>query len=1249
MFLKEIILDGFKSYPNRTVVEGFDPYFNAITGLNGSGKSNVLDSICFVLGISNLSQVRVSNLQELVYKQGQAGITKASVTLVFDNRDRAQSPVGYEEYNEITITRQIIIGGRNKYMINGVNAQQNRVQNLFHSVQLNVNNPHFLIMQGRITKVMNMKPQETLSMVEEAAGTRMFEMKKISAQKTMEKKDKKVEEINKVLVEEITPTLEKLRSERAQYMKWSSNNTEMERLQRFCVAWDYINSEKAVSKCTEEIKGLHEQQDALKKQVETHSHIAQSYDTQIKDLVDQRAREMDGEFKNLEAKVADVSKELVKHTSTWTNKKETLETEEKQGRDQSTNKAQVESSLESKKLALTSAIQKVDEQDEATKRLQLSVEDLQNKYQAVLAGVQAQGDSDKTLAEELIESKRLLATSQSEMKQLGLQTSHLKESIKDKGSSIKSAEKEARSFLMESEKQSRELENAKAALEGLLYDPSVEKELQKEESIVINDLNRLREKIENLSTQLSGLDFQYSDPVRGFDRSKVKGLVANLIQVKMHEATRALEVVAGGRLYQVVVDSEQTGKLLLQSGNLKKKVTIIPLNKIRSTPISGQSVRRAQEIGGKENVYHALSLVGCDEEIQVALSYVFGGSLVCRDLDTAKTVTFHRDVMARSVTFEGDVFDPAGTLTGGSQPDTRSILATLHEYNDLKAASAEKEADLARIRSKLKEISTLAKQYEQTMKRVELCQHQYNLTQERLKNSSYQQMKDSLEEDQSKLDQCTLQQQKLLEQIGQLNEKCKNLEEAMKNAKKHQENLIKETESRLAAAKKQLASSLKELKARQQKKETLDAEIEMLRKDLDTIVESLVQNESTLVMIRKEVELAASLVAEKKSTYEKLQAELDKIKRDMKQMDQNIGKLHKEKQKSEKLVSEAELELKKMDNKFARIQKDQKEASKLLEHLVKQKSEKLVSEAELELKKMDNKFARIQKDQKEASKLLEHLVKQNPWIPTEKQYFGQSGSDFDFNARNPREAKDRMQELDEEQGLLAKSINKKVMSMFDKAEQDYQDLMSKKKIIETDRLKIEAVIAELEKKKIEALQTTWKKVNRDFASIFSTLLPGTTAKLAPPEGMSPEEGLEVKVAFGEVWKESLSELSGGQRSLLALSLILALLLFKPAPMYILDEVDAALDLSHTQNIGQMLRTHFTHSQFIVVSLKEGMFNNANVLFRTKFIDGVSTITRTVPSLENRAEHPQQGSTLSHKGEQSDRRAKGKRPLQASNS
>merc|ERR1719213_1163495 len=184
-----------------------------------------------------------------------------------------------------------------------------------------------------------------------------------------------------------------------------------------------------------------------------------------------------------------------------------------------------------------------------------------------------------------------------------------------------------------------------------------------------------------------------------------------------------------------------------------------------------------------------------------------------------------------------------------------------------------------------------------------------------------------------------------------------------------------------------------------------------------------------------------------------------------------------------------------------------------------------------------------------------------------------------------------------------------VVGMFEKAEEEHADLLQKREIIMNDKKKIEKVIKDLDLKKEETLRRTWMVVNKHFGSIFSTLLPNTNAKLEAPQGMSEVEGLEIKVAFNGVWKQSLTELSGGQRSLLALSLVLALLLFKPAPMYILDEIDSALDLSHTQNIGHMIRSHFPHSQFIIVSLKEGMFNNANVLFRTRFIDGTSTVAR----------------------------------------
>jgi len=128
--------------------------------------------------------------------------------------------------------------------------------------------------------------------------------------------------------------------------------------------------------------------------------------------------------------------------------------------------------------------------------------------------------------------------------------------------------------------------------------------------------------------------------------------------------------------------------------------------------------------------------------------------------------------------------------------------------------------------------------------------------------------------------------------------------------------------------------------------------------------------------------------------------------------------------------------------------------------------------------------------------------------------------------------------------------------------------------------------------------------------LFSACLPGAACRLVEERNDHGHiSGLQVRVAFNGKEKESLTELSGGQRSLLALCLILAILRLKPAPIYILDEVDAALDPSHTQNIGRMLQQHFSNSQFLLVSLKDGMFSHANVLFEVRNTQGFSEITR----------------------------------------
>lgn len=200
---------------------------------------------------------------------------------------------------------------------------------------------------------------------------------------------------------------------------------------------------------------------------------------------------------------------------------------------------------------------------------------------------------------------------------------------------------------------------------------------------------------------------------------------------------------------------------------------------------------------------------------------------------------------------------------------------------------------------------------------------------------------------------------------------------------------------------------------------------------------------------------------------------------------------------------------------------------------------------------------------------------------------------------------------------LSQHVDPSKLNNFHKHIQEFKNLKKKLDTVVKDKNKIDEIIEELEVKKRNHLQQAADRVNIEFGKIFNSVLPGAQACLRQIDSKDITAGLEICVAFNGLWKDSLDELSGGQRSLVALSLVLAMLLFNPVPLYILDEVDAALDLSHTQNIGKMLKKHFNQSQFIVVSLKDGMFSNANVLFRTKFVDGCSAVTRTTCNKENR--------------------------------
>uniref|UniRef100_A0A672KFW5 Structural maintenance of chromosomes protein 2-like n=1 Tax=Sinocyclocheilus grahami TaxID=75366 RepID=A0A672KFW5_SINGR len=953
MYIKSIVLEGFKSYAERTEINGFDPFFNAITGLNGSGKSNILDSICFLLGISNLSQVRATNLQDLVYKNGLAGITKATVSITFDNSNKKQSPLGFETHDEITITRQVVIGGRNKYLINGVNANNLRVQDLFCSVGLNVNNPHFLIMQGRITKVLNMKPPEILAMIEEAAGTRMYECKKISAQKTIEKKDAKLKEIQTILDEEITPAMEKLKEERASYLEYQKLMREIEHLSRLYVAYLFVCAEETKLKSTEDLQ-------------EMQSSIAQLQEN----------------MKQNEAKVKELSTEI---------------------------------------------------------------QELERRRDKVSSRANRQGTGARSNSVFVGNIHRAVSAQ--------MKLKHAQQELKTKQAQVKKMDSGYKKDQDTFEAVKKCIEKLQAEMKKLNYEDGREERLLEQKRQCSRDVSQLRETYESLMGQFPNLRFEYTDPEKNWDPSKVKGLVANLFSVTDVSNATALEVVAGGRLYNIVVDNEVTGKKLLEKGELKRRYTIIPLNKISARTLNDNVVRTAKNLVGPDNVHTALSLVGYESELRKAMEYVFGTTLVCDSLDNAKKVAFDKGVSTKTVTLGGDVFDPQGTLTGGARAQTASVLSKLAEVKDIQDSLRAKEAELTAVESELSSLKGTAEKYRQLKQQLDLKTEEARILETKLQQSSFHKQQEELENLRKTIEECEETLQKTKEVHKKAEEKYKVLENKMKNAEAEREKELKAAQQKLNQAKSKADAYNKRLKEKQQEADAVTLELEELKREQAGYEQQIQAVDEALKAIQEQIDTMTTEVFANKEAVRAAQEQLSQQK---------------------KVILGQEREIKGKTGEANRLREQN-------------------NDAQLKIKELEHNISKHKKDSADATAKVARMLAENDWISSEKHLFGQPNTAYDFKTNNPKEAGQRLKRLEETKDKLERNVNRRAMNMLSEAEERYNDLKKKKRIVENDKAKILETIEELDQKKNEALNVACKMCVAYFkmllhSQMFSALL-----------------------------------------------------------------------------------------------------------------------------------------------------------------
>ncbi|VWU49738.1 chromosome segregation protein, putative [Hepatocystis sp. ex Piliocolobus tephrosceles] len=1202
MHIEEIILDGFKSYPTKTTIGPFHPQFNAITGLNGSGKSNVLDAICFVMGINNLNLIRVNRLDELIYKQGQAGITKGSVTIKFNNEYKPsplQDP--YRDMKYITITRQIVLGGRNRYLLNSHNAKPKDISDFFQSLKLNINNPHFLIMQGKITKVINMKPIDLLGLIEESSGTKLYEVKRTNAIKLMVKKEQKLNEINNVLVEEIEPTLIKLRKEREEYNKFVANNEKIEKYGKMEISYKYLVAKNMMVEKEEQIEEESNEYKALENDIKNIEKEIISY-TKEKEKLIKETSVVSEPMKLLINEKEETEKKILQLKSSLKIEKKENEKEKKKKEQTKNEIKRIEQKLYDYEHTDEKNKKNLKAYEEIKNKLQLLKNELSDKQNTINClmgagtsivpigfdenntGINGIAQPSGSFREQLKNYKSSLSRTETLINNLLQNSKHFEKEIISLKEEKKKHEKESTEIRKEQEAEEKKKITCEKELEKLNEKHNEFKDidlLQREKYKITNELNMLAQEIQIMKNVINSIKVEYKIP-NNIKPGDVYGQIYELIKIKKDYANTALAIhlIVGHKLSYILVHNKEDSKSLFEYNNFSKnskRVTLLPLDDcIIGRDLNERNIEECRtSIGLKgddsNNVMYFLDIMEYEHKLEKLVKYLFNGTIICSNVELCKKITFNANkrLAYPTITLEGDKFDASGSMSGGSCKNINLFLLHYEKYQMKKIEYKEKEAKLKEINEKLDILEKADEQRKQYKKELQIVINNLEDIGKRFETSKYGNICKKIEQYTEDIEKGRNDLNALYEEQKQLTLMIKKIE---KDLSEYENNKDKKEED-LKEAVKNLKNKIKKLETEEKKKK-------------DEIDDVLLQIENY------------------KKQMEKENNDIDTADEIIKQGENKINELEQNIETENEKLKELELKMIEHQTNYSSFEKEIKEMVLKIEDLENKKKENM-----LYLKKMENSLADLKKDFKAASDTAKYLSRTYVWLETSEDLLSkEQNTPFDLKNFKYDTIQKKIQALQNEQNKLSININRKAVQMFEQVQTDYKDLVTKKAQVEEDKKKIQEVIADLDVKKNESLLAMFQQINEYFQAIFSTLLNNAQAKLSIVDG-EMSNGIEMKIAFNNSWKESLTELSGGQRSLLALSLILALLKVRTVPMYILDEIDAALDLNHTQNIGDMIRTQFPHSQFIIVSLKEGMFSHADVLFKMRFIDGISTVNR----------------------------------------
>ena len=1162
MYLKAIEMQGFKSFPDKTVLD-FGKGITAVVGPNGSGKSNLSDAMRWVLGEQSTKNLRGSKMEDVIFSgtDSRRAVGFAEVTLKLDNSDMALN----NPEKLVTVTRRYYRSGESEYRINGEQARLRDIHELFMDTGLG-RDGYSMVSQGKIETLISGKSDDRRDMLEEAAGISHYRYRRADAMRRLNQAEENLLRLRDILTElesRVGPL--KTQSEKAQkFLEYAGEKKNLE-----IGLWLYT-IEKTKNDLREYEKKITITEAQYNEVCKVLEEITVKIDNAIGDSqkITVAIDEIRRASSQLEEQAALLESQVAVQENTIEHNNETIQRIEREKLEENDTDTQIAEQIdaaqksinelslliEAKKVELTNFTGQLDNlTDENSKSAQRSVE-LSEKLSA--------------LSVEIADNRVISSTASSSVEEIENRIRVIDDAIETQAPVIDALVAERDSVKEELDKvieRSVELNNSLSGIE-LLAQKRLEKlEKLKEQENSLRNEKHVKESrlamLSDLEKNMEGYQGSVKSVMREVKHGVLKGIhapVSQIINVK-EKYSLAIETALGAQIQNIITETENDAKKAI--GYLKEshagRATFLPLTAIKGKVLDEKDL---DDCYGYINL--ASELVQYDSKYTEIIKSLLGRTVVSEDLDAAIAIAKKYNYKFKIVTLDGQVVNAGGSMTGGAKLQNAGILSRGNELEKLKAQC---EEIAEKLELHLKDVQAQQESASSVTAELEGCKAEItSLAEEKIRVEGLLALKNG------NLDNLFAAKESALEEKKQLNERIENINSGAAEANEKLVVLQKELEN----VEGELSTLTGDRESLREKREKLTADAAQINLDIATAQKEIEAREEEITRLQ-------GRSTSHKDKLSQLNSEIEEIEKRNEEIRQRIEILNTE---ASGLRAQSASSKDQIAMKISQREQFEQESAKY-RIIEREKTE--------EREKLSGENARLTERRDTMQKEFDDISNK---LYDEYELTRREAEELNIVIEDVPEAKKRLNELKGKIRGLG-NVNVSAIEEYKEVSERYSFMHGQVSDVEKSKAELIRLINELTGKMGVQFKEQFDKINFSFGQTFSELFGGGKASLVlTDENDVLECDIDIKVQPPGKNVQNISLLSGGEKGLSAIALLFAILKINPCPFCIFDEVEAALDDVNVARYASYVRRMTQNTQFILITHRRGTMEEADMLY-----------------------------------------------------